>query len=110
MPFGLMAMCIGQVLYSFIDFYLNTICTKKILGFGILPQLKAMVPYLLCSIVVMGEALLISNFVSVSLLALLIAVIVCPATYWLVTGAFKLYAWQEANDFISRKILKKKAA
>lgn len=102
MPFGLMAMCIGQVLYSFIDFYLNTICTKKILGFGIRPQLNAMAPYLLCSLCVMGEALLVSSLVSISWLALLISIIVCPITYWLITGAFKLYARQEASNYISQ--------
>lgn len=107
MFFGLKAMCLGQVIYSFIDFGLNTIYTKKILNYGLWPQLRSMAPYFLCAGAILAEGLLFSQFISASWLSLLISLIVCPTTYWLLVRISNLYAYQEAKELFAQKILKR---
>jgi hypothetical protein len=107
MFFGLKAMCLGQVVYSFIDFSLNTFYTKKILNYGLWPQLRAMMPYLFCALAVLAEGLLFSHLFSTAWHALLMSVIVCPLTYWLLAKLTHLYAYQEAKGLFLQKVLKR---
>lgn len=104
MFFGLMAMCIGQVIFSFIDFGLNTYYTKKILNYGLGAQLKSMAPYFLCAAVVMAEGLLLSHLIQTPWISLTVSVIVCPATYWFMSRFLHLYAYQEASELIRNKL------
>lgn len=107
MFFGLKAMCLGQVVYSFIDFSLNTFYTKKILNYGLWPQLRAMMPYLFCALAVLAEGLLFSHLFSNAWYSLLMSVIVCPLTYWLLAKLTHLYAYQEAKGLFLQKVLKR---
>lgn len=107
MFFGLKAMCIGQVIFSFIDFGLNTFYTKKILNYGLWPQLQSMVPYLLCALVILAEGLLFSRLFSTAWLALLVSLTVCPATYWVLAKMSHLYAYQEAKELLIQKVLRR---
>ena len=107
MFFGLKAMCLGQVIFSLIDFGLNTFYTKRILNYGLWPQLRTMAPYLLCSLVVLAEGLIFSRFISITWLSLLASMIVCPVTYWFLTKMTHLYAYQEAKDLFFQKVLKR---
>lgn len=107
MFFGLKAMCLGQVVFSFIDFGLNTFYTKRILNYGLWPQLRSMAPYLLCALVVLTEGLLFSRLISTAWFSLLASMIVCPATYWLLTKMTHLYAYQEAKELFVQKVLKR---
>ena len=104
MLFNLKVMCYGQVLYSFIALYLNTIYTKKILGYGLLRQLKVVFPYFLLALVVLAESLCISAFVSNRLLSLILSFSVGVAVYFLLTKAFRLYAYQEARELVLSKL------
>lgn len=107
MFFGLKAMCIGQVFFSCIDFGLNTFYTKRILNYGLWPQLRSMAPYFLCALVVLAEGLFFSRIISTAWLSLIASMIVCPVTYWLLTKMTHLYAYQEAKELFVQKILKK---
>lgn len=49
LPYGIIVMCWGRVLYSFLAFYINTYYTQKIIGIGFLKQLFDVLPYLLVS-------------------------------------------------------------
>ena len=49
MPFGIMAMCWGRVLYGFIAFYINSYYTKKLINLGFWNQLQDFLPYLILS-------------------------------------------------------------
>ncbi len=104
MLFNLKVMCYGQVLYSFIALYLNTIYTKKILGYGLLRQLKVVFPYFLLALVVLAESLCISAFVSNRLLSLILSFSVGVAVYFLLNKAFRLYAYQEARELVLSKL------
>lgn len=48
-PFGVLVMCWGLVLYSLVDVYVITIYTKKLLGLGFWQHMKALAPSLLLS-------------------------------------------------------------
>ena len=107
MFFGLKAMCLGQALYSFIDFGLNTLYTKRILNYGFFPQLRSMAPYFLCSWTVLAEGLLLSSIINIAWVSLLASMVVCPATYWFLSKIANLYAYREAKDLFEQKILKR---
>ena len=59
-------------------------------------QLKNVFPYFVVSLVILGEALLCSHFITNNLLSILTSLIVCAGTYYLLSRAFKLYAYNEA--------------
>ena len=104
MLFSLKVMCYGQVLYSFIALSLNTLYTKKILGYGLFRQLKVICPYFLLALVVLAESLCISAFVSNRLLSLILSFSVGVAVYFLLNKAFRLYAYQEARELVLSKL------
>lgn len=104
MFFGLEAMCFGQVLYSFIALSLNTIYTKKILGYGLFRQVRVVLPYFLLALVVLAESLCISTFVTYRLAAICLSLAVGAASYWLLSKVFRLYAYQEARELIRNKL------
>ncbi len=107
MFFGLKVMCLGQVANAFIDFSLNTIYTKKILNYGLWPQLRAMTPYFCCALAILAEGLLFSHLISNVWLSLLVSAIVCPLSYWGLAKITHLYAYQEAKDLFVHKVLKR---
>lgn len=50
-PFGIVAMCVGRVLYGMIAFYINTSYTKKLIGLSFCQQVLDFLPYLVLSLV-----------------------------------------------------------
>lgn len=106
MLFSLKVMCYGQVLYSIIALCLNTIYTKKILGYGLFRQLKVIYPYFLLALVVLAVSLLISNFVSHRVLALVLSFGAGAVVYFLLNKVFRLYAYQEARELVLSKLRK----
>lgn len=101
--FGVRVMCFGLVLCSFIDLFVTAWYTKKLVGYGILPQLKAAAPYFACSLVVLAESLAISHFIHPELVALAVALVVCIVTYFLLAQLFDLYAWQEVRSLLKKR-------
>lgn len=49
-PFGLVGMCWGRVIYSLIATYLNTFYTKRFIGLSFWIQLRDIFPYFILSI------------------------------------------------------------
>ena len=49
-PFGLLVMCWGRVLYGIISFYLNTFYTKRLIGISFWNQVVDFLPFLLISL------------------------------------------------------------
>lgn len=102
--FDLTIVCLGSVLYSLIALYLNTIYTKKILDEGFFKQVKTFLPYLLLSLLIMVEALVISDIVSIYWLAILLSLIICFITYVGLSKLFSLYAYNEVINIIKEKL------
>lgn len=104
--FSVKIMCYGQVLYSFIALYLNTIYTKKILNYGLWAQTKTILPYLLVSSLILAEALTVCYFIDNDWLALGIAVPLCILSYFLSHSILRTYAFTEAKSYLM-EIIKK---
>jgi len=104
MLFNLKVMCYGQVLYSLIALSLNTIYTKKILGYGLFQQVRVIWPYLLIALVVLAEALLVSAWIPDALLSVLVSAAICVPSYVLLAKFFRLYAYQEAFSLLQSKL------
>lgn len=100
MFFNVTVMCLGQLLYSFIALFLNTHFTNSILGYSFAKQIKAVYPYFLVSLVVLVESLLSSFFINIDYISLLVALITCPLSYYLISKHTHLYAYQEAIQLI----------
>ena len=56
-PFGLIGMCCGRVLYSLVATYLNTYYTKSLIGLSLRKQLNDIIPYWLLALS-MGSAVI----------------------------------------------------
>lgn len=100
MHFGLKVMCIGQVVYAFIGLYLNTLFTKKILGYTFNHQMKAVMPYFLLSMIVLAISMLSATLFHNALLSIIVALFLCPLTYLSVAGWTGLYAYRETMELL----------
>ena len=103
MFYGLLAICIGRVVYSIIALYLNTYYTRRLLNYGFLQQLREIAPFFLMSLVVMGVGLLVGLLVPRSIVALVVAVVVCPIVYVLMCRLFHVGAYSELMLLLKRK-------
>lgn len=95
------AICIGQVIYAFIALILNTSNTKKLLNYGFLHQIRDLLPYFLCSVIMAAVALGIGNIFDNYWLILAICIIVCPIVYFLLCYLFRLKALYEMVSIIT---------
>ena len=107
MFFNIKVMCIGQAIYGYIALVLNTYYTKKILGYGIKPQLKSVAPYFFLSLIILAESLLSSYLIHNDLIALIVSLTICTFTYWFIARTAHLYAYQEARELVTDIIRQK---
>ncbi len=104
MFFGMKAICYGLVFNALIDFFYGAFYTKRILGYGPLRQLKIVFPYILLSLVILVESLLISHFIQNNLLSLIASLVVCALSYWALAKVIGPYAYQETATLIRSKL------
>ena len=101
--FNLIGICIGMAIYPLIAFYMNTYYTKKILNYGFKKQFIEIFPYLVSSLIIMIEALIISTFVVNPLISLIISLTICPITYFIICYILKFDAAMEFVRIIKNK-------
>lgn len=107
MFFGIKAICYGLVFNALIDFFYGAFYTKRILGYSPLRQLKIVFPYILLSLVILVESLLISHFIQSNLLSLIASLVVCALSYWALAKVIGPYAYQETATLIRSKLGRK---
>lgn len=100
MFFSVKVMCYGQVLYAFIAMYLNCFYTKRILKYSFFQQLKAIYPYFLLSLVILGESLLLTSLFASNYLALASSIIISLLTYMCIAKVMNLYAFHEFRTIV----------
>ncbi|MCQ2067757.1 MAG: lipopolysaccharide biosynthesis protein [Bacteroidaceae bacterium] len=98
--YGVTAICLSLVLYSFIALIINTRNTKKILNYGFLNQIGDLYPYLLCSLTIMAVAFLSDFVVDNNWISLAVSLILCPLIYIFLCWIFKLEAQKEMASII----------
>lgn len=80
-PFGIIPICISQILYSQIAMYINTYYTKKLFGLSYLMQVKDFSKYLIFAVVACVPAYLMVVFDVPSLLSIIVGSVVALALY-----------------------------
>lgn len=80
-PFGIIPICISQILYSQIAMYINTYYTKKLFGLSYLMQVKDFSKYLIFAVVACVPAYLMVVFDVPSLLSIIFGSVIALALY-----------------------------
>lgn len=87
-PFGLIGMCWGRVIYSLLATYLNTRYTNSLISLSFITQMKDICPSLLLSIIMGGTVYLFMGVVDGKLFQLLGGVILGMAVYSILSLVF----------------------
>lgn len=80
-PFGIIPICISQILYSQIAMYINTYYTKKLFGLSYIMQVKDFSKYLIFAFVACAPAYLMVVFDVPSLLSIIFGSVIALALY-----------------------------
>lgn len=83
LPFGLIAMCYGQILNSIIALLINTHYTGLLIGVGFWKQMQDLIPTLFYSLSMWGIVLAVVNFIPVSDFVKLCVGVIVGLTYFL---------------------------
>lgn len=107
LPFGLIAVCIGRIVYSLLSVYINSYYTGKMLpDLTYFRQMLLIAPYLLIS-AVMGAVVYCTHFLLSSLLLqLVVGIFAGVAVYYLLAKLFRLEALTETENLIKLKLCK----
>lgn len=80
-PFGIIPICISQILYSQIAMYINTYYTRKLFGLSYIMQVKDFSKYLIFAFVACVPAYLMVVFDVPSLISIIVGSVVALALY-----------------------------
>lgn len=87
-PYGVIVMCYGLVLYSLIAFYLNAYYTKRLLMLSFFIQLKDVLPFIFASLVSGGGILLFLDVVENKYVQLFVGVFIGMFVYFFIILLF----------------------
>ena len=97
LPFGIIWMCWGRVIYCGIELFINMYFTNKILDIEYAAQFKGIIPFLIYSIIMSIALTAISTFISSDLLRI--------AFYLVLIAAFWLIWVQKKENIIIKEII-----
>lgn len=99
LPFGLLGLCIGQVIYSQFALFLNTYYTKKILGFGYWAQIQDVFPIYVVAAVSCAIASGITWLPLLAWVQLVLGVSISACVYIFLIYLFQFDVWKEGIVF-----------
>lgn len=99
LPFGLIGLCVGQVIYSQIALFLNTYYTKQILHFGYWAQIKDVLPIYAVAAVSSGIAFAITGLPLPAWVQLPFAISISTCVYVFLTYWLQFEVWKEGISF-----------
>lgn len=102
-PMGLVPMCYGTVVATMLSVYCDTYYTKKLIGYGLLSQLKDLLPLLLHSLIMGAIVLSVESCMSTETVKLLVGV--ATGIIYYILGAV-LMNFKELEELLS--IMRKK--
>lgn len=94
-PFGLVGMCCGRVIYSIIAIVLNSHYTRRLIGLKLLSQLNDIIPNFLASIVMAGSVYCITLLFYDKCIQIILGVIWGIVFYILISFIFKICSFME---------------
>lgn len=102
-PFGVAVVCAGQVVLAFITLFVNTYYSRKLINYGILLQLKDLLPIFMASISMGVVILLICHFFDNAYLQLSLGFIAGVAFYFIVAKLLHFEELETLMDVIVHK-------
>lgn len=81
-PFGIILMCWGRVMYCFIELFINMYYTNRIIGSTYFQQLRQQIPMFLSALIMGGLSLWIISYIQNNWLKIIIALLLCSC-FWL---------------------------
>ncbi len=81
-PFGVLAICISRAIYTQIAVIINTYYTGKLYGLGYIDQVKDFSKYLICSIISVLPAYLLTFTSIPSIITLIAGALIACILYW----------------------------
>ncbi len=104
-PFGLIGMCIGRVLYSIIATILNTYYTKKLIGLSFFTQCKDFIPYFILSSIMSVGVFLITLLGLPNIIQLALGFVVGAVIYSLCLYLFDRSTLQNVLELVKDNAL-----
>ena len=106
-PFGIIWMMVGKTAYSVIVYFINCYYTNKIVGYGLIRQIRILLPMIGNSLFMGLVVYLSMKTVTIPALKLLIGISVGMLSYSLVAYVRKDDSLSEILDIIKKRVLKK---
>lgn len=107
LPFGIIAVCLGRVIYSLISVYINSFYTGRMIPeLNYFRQMLIVFPYLLIALVMGGIVYCVHFVISSIILQLIIGTLVGMVSYYLMAKLFHLEALTETVKIIQEKLCK----
>lgn len=107
--YGLVWMCIGYVVVSFVGFFINTYYTQKFINYSAFHQLKDLLPYIGVSLFSVFISYIICSALSNNLLQLIFGVLLATGFYFSLSYFLKFKELIELQGLIVNKIKSNKS-
>lgn len=102
-PFGLVVMCYGQIVNSFISLIINTYYTGKLINVGFICQMRDLFPTLILSVSMFVVIMLFNSLITNMYLQLVVGIIIGIIYYISVSIVFKFSELKELVSIVRRK-------
>ena len=107
LPFGIIWMMVGKALYSVIVYFINCYYTNKIVGYGLVRQVKILMPMIVNSLLMGAIVFLCMSFVSCPAIKLLVGIPVGMVSYYLMAFIRKDDSLSEIMNIVKNKVFGK---
>lgn len=107
LPFGIIWMMVGKALYSVIVYFINCYYTNKIVGYGLVRQVKILMPMIVNSLLMGAIVFLCMSFVSSPAIKLLVGIPVGMVSYYLMAFIRKDDSLSEIMNIVKNKVFGK---
>lgn len=107
LPFGIIWMMVGKALYSVIVYFINCYYTNKIVGYGLVRQVKILMPMIVNSLLMGAIVFLCMSFVSSPAIKLLVGIPVGMVCYYLMAFIRKDDSLSEIMNIVKNKVFGK---
>lgn len=107
LPFGIIWMMVGKALYSVVVYFINCYYTNKIVGYGLVRQVKILMPMIVNSLLMGAIVFLCMSFVSSPAIKLLVGIPVGMVSYYLMAFIRKDDSLSEIMNIVKNKVFGK---
>ncbi len=104
-PFGILWLVAGRVLYSIVGFSINCYYTKKILDYGFVEQIKVLIPVFVNSIIMCALVFISTYYIDNIYLKLCVGIPVGIISYLILSVVTKDESYYEVKEIIKNKLM-----